>query len=597
MKTKAFGKSIRLQLVVSFLLLTIILSLVVVVSSWAINRQSMQRRLRETYSLTLDYISAGINDKLQDISNVSDYIFTNETIKKAITLTDTTALDARQIMQAAQEELTSYTLPEFYENINRITIIGNNGNTLRAVLNYADYAEDGLRDLYPQWAEDPAISTGHAVWSGIISRHLNPHLENSPLVKETVLYRVIKNLKYTSNIGTMYITVNDRLFRSEIQNYYSNYPDFSQCSIIVSDHNGCVIDSADCPLSEDEIISLISEDNPDRSNGIPFPKADQTIFVKTISDGWFLIGLLPETVTLSDDRYVQKMAFIVFPLCIITCCLIWLYLSSGIFRPLQKISSSMKRIASGETDLRISQLPDNEVGSLGTGLNEMLEKLDILSEENRQKEIRILDAQYREKLAQINPHFIYNTLNSIRWMAVIAKADNIKQALDALWAIEKYQTNSSNEIFSTVSEEIDIVEKYIYLQKLSYGSEFEVMWDLGEDLQDDMCIRFFLQPLVENAIKHGALPKSGICAIGISIFHEDDMLVFNIYDDGAGIDSDTLQQLQDGFSRPDGHIGLLNIFERLQYAYGNDFQFDISSKEGVFTNIMIKLPRKVRRLS
>ena len=98
-----------------------------------------------------------------------------------------------------------------------------------------------------------------------------------------------------------------------------------------------------------------------------------------------------------------------------------------------------------------------------------------------------------------------------------------------------------------------------------------------------------------NAIKHGALPKEGLCTIRISIYQEDEMLVFNIYDDGAGMDEETINHLKQKKLKSGEHIGVLNIIERLQYAYNDRYQFDISSKKGRFTNIMVKMPFKLHK--
>ena len=135
------------------------------------------------------------------------------------------------------------------------------------------------------------------------------------------------------------------------------------------------------------------------------------------------------------------------------------------------------------------------------------------------------DAIHRACQAQINPHFIYNTLNSIRWLAVMINADSITKAIDAFWQIAKYNTNSKKDYFSTIEKEVEIVKKYVYLQKLSYVNKFDVQWDISDEALKCTCIKFILQPLVENAIIHGAFPRNEECLIYISAYCENDQLV------------------------------------------------------------------------
>lgn len=582
--------SIRFLLFASFLLLTIVLILTISLLSWTISQKVVRSHVQESFSLTLDYVSAGIRGKLEDIYDLSDYIFTNGTIRSAIIRGGSDSPESSQATRDASEALSSLTLSEFYENINRITITGFNGFYLRSLMNYYDYPEDGLSQYYEEWTRQALQTGGQPLWSGVITRKLNPQHPSSVEIREAVLFRVIKNLRYTEEIGMFYISVNDRLFRSQLQDYHSSYPDYADCSLYVVDASGETIGAEPCPLSREELELCLTADPAKVSAGVQSGETDSTIFVKEITGGWRLIALLPDSLYVPSNEFVS-MSLVIFPICILICCAIWLYLSSGIFRPLQAISNTMRRIADGEQDLRINVTANNEMGRLSRDLNHMLERIDQLNRENRDKEIKALDAMYRAKQAQINPHFIYNTLNSIRWMSVMAGVPNIQSAIDAFWIIEKYHTGSS-EMFSTVKEEVYIVKQYVFLQKLSYGNRFDVEWDVTPAAEQCHCIKFFIQPLVENAIKHGALPKNGLCTIRISLYVEADRLVFNIYDDGAGMDEKTLARIRgkQEDSPAGGHVGLLNVLERLRYAYADAYSVDISSLEGAFTNIMIQTP-------
>ena len=217
--------------------------------------------------------------------------------------------------------------------------------------------------------------------------------------------------------------------------------------------------------------------------------------------------------------------------------------------------------------------------------------MNYYTSNNLQKEMEIKEVQYQKLQAQINPHFLYNTLNSIRWMAIMIKAENIKLAIDAFWSISKYNFETE-EKYITVQEEIEILKKYIYLQQIAYKNAFEVKWIFDEDVLKFRCIKFFLQPLVENAIKHGILQSKKIGIIRISIEEKEKEIVFIISDNGTGMDENKKERIFKDELKPSG---LSNVLYRLKLAYDTNFNFIIESKEKEYTTLEITIPKDTHR--
>ena len=170
-------------------------------------------------------------------------------------------------------------------------------------------------------------------------------------------------------------------------------------------------------------------------------------------------------------------------------------------------------------------------------------------------------------------------------------ADNITSVVDAFWIITKYCTNN-NDRFVTIQDELSIVQQYIKLQKIAYPERFDITYDVSPELYHHNCIKFFLQPLVENSLIHGILPRteeSG--SIHLSIYTQQQWLVFNIHDDGVGMDEQTRAKILDPqWGKENKKAGLVNTISRIRYAYGGNCWFDISSTPGAYTNIMIGIP-------
>lgn len=362
-----------------------------------------------------------------------------------------------------------------------------------------------------------------------------------------------------------------------------------ECSIIVLDNKNQVLNPDACNLDENEIERIITSSL--ESSFIELPDSKHTYYVKPVNDGWNLLCAIPEPALLKDNPFVTVLSLICIPLCILLCSLLHYYIVRHIFLPIHTYGKTLKEIASGHSSLRIHPITYDEIGILGEDINHMLDKIEQLNQDNLNIQLKLHDAFYQERLTQINPHFLYNTLNSIRWMAMMSNNISIKQAIESLWKISRYNMDSKNTYFVTLKEEIDIVKEYVYLQKLRYANKFTLDWNYSQSILDYPCPKLFLQPIVENAIIHGAYAKSDTTNIIIDFYLEDNFLVFHIFDDGCGMTEEVRQQLLDfkkGKFSPGS--GLKNVLERLYYLYQNNYILDIQSTMNEFTSILIKLP-------
>jgi Predicted signal transduction protein with a C-terminal ATPase domain len=590
---KKFSKSIRHKLFISFLALTLLMSVLISMSAYFISFGIIKERVSSSFSLTLDYVRNSVNSELKQIHSLTDYIFVNQVIKDAINASTQKTAEAISLNNQANDIIKQYAISHIFENINSITIYGFNGYYLNYALSYADLVPDYIKIDDDNWKKLITESNGKIVWLGLTSIPLNKNQKNSVIISDILLIRSIKSDDYSKDIGLMCISVNPRSFTKLVKTYDTKYPAFSEKSrIYIMDNRGNILNSSDSSLDNDQLSAILNSKESYQPEGYTEKSQNYIAFVRSASElGWKVIGTIPLSSVMVDNTYIFFISVIAFILSIIVCTLIWFYVSSGIFNPLKKLANTMKEIENGNTALRVDVNTEDEIGSLGRNFNSMLGRMEDLHTQNLEKEIKIKDAEYRALQAQINPHFLYNTLNSIRWMAIMIQADNIKKAIDAFWSITKYSTDNS-ERFITVEKEIDIVKQYISLQKITYKNKFDVVWNVDESILTCECIKFFLQPIIENSILHGILPRKGTGMIYISIYPEEDSLVFNIYDDGEGMSPETISAITDpSHIGPDKKkVGLSNVIERNNHAYGDRFRIIITSEQGHYTNIMMRVP-------
>lgn len=264
-------------------------------------------------------------------------------------------------------------------------------------------------------------------------------------------------------------------------------------------------------------------------------------------------------------------------------------------RPLGRLTETMDKIKEGSTDLRAKIDRNDEFGSLSRNFNEMLDRLQALSAKE-QEHIRLLDqAEYRTLQAQINPHFLYNTLETMAGIAEMEDCPQVSQLSYSLSKIFRYSLNT-RDAFSTVSKEIEHLKNYTYIMDVRMHGQVEYRYEVDAAVLSDSVPRLSIQPLVENSLNHGLKNKAGSKIVVISAKAVEENLVISVADNGVGMDAETMNRsLAANDIRDSGKgnsIGLHNINARLKLLHGDPYGLLIESIPGEGTRVTMTLPRK-----
>lgn len=269
------------------------------------------------------------------------------------------------------------------------------------------------------------------------------------------------------------------------------------------------------------------------------------------------------------------------------------YFLNAIITPVQTVCQGMARLDSSDLDVQLEPTGQQEIRELMTSFNQMvlsIQHMITFTEETEQKKHQ---AELQALQSQINPHFIVNTLGSIRFMAQVAKFDGIRKMAEALIAIVSCSFRS-NISFYTVREELEMLRTYVYLMRIRYSNGFEVSYDVEEDCMDYLLPRLTLQPVVENSITHGfdELDEE-LGQIDIAIYQDGSFLCLSVRDNGSGIPPEKIESLLQNHARrhdDNTSIGLENVLTRLRLHFGDAVKIEIESDPGEFTKIILKLP-------
>jgi len=268
-------------------------------------------------------------------------------------------------------------------------------------------------------------------------------------------------------------------------------------------------------------------------------------------------------------------------------------LSRSITDPIVAMNSRVEEIGGGDLSPHTPvETDDTSLALLSTGIEDMASRLNKQIELNRQEQIRLRDIELSLIQAQINPHFLYNTLDAIVWLIEIGKNDQAEQMVTSLSSYFRSFLSDGRDIV-TIGEEKKHIQSYLEIQQVRYRDimEYEILID--PDIEDSKLPKMTLQPLVENAIYHGLKPKRGKGLIRVTGRAEENDIILEVCDTGLGMDQDTLDRLSRSVHDEDTtSFGLTSAYKRLKLLYGYECSFDITSNPGEGTSIRIRIPRK-----
>ena len=310
--------------------------------------------------------------------------------------------------------------------------------------------------------------------------------------------------------------------------------------------------------------------------------------------GWRTVGVFSMDEVMSS---VNTIVYILFTCVIISLVLVVIVsfkFSRTLTNPIFKLKRLMKQAESGDLTVRFNFQHNDEIGELGQSFNHMIARIDQLIQMVYVEQENKRTAEMKSLQEQIKPHFLYNTLDTISWMARDYDAEDIVRLVDALTNMFRIGLSHGKDII-TVKEEITHVSNYLYIQKIRYKDKLNYVIHVDESLYAIEVPKLILQPLVENAIYHGVKAKRGGGTITITGVPEGENLVFTVQDDGAGMLQEKVEELNRRMSERSvldekKSFGLFYIRERIQLCYGTGYGVHVESALGEGTRVTITLP-------
>lgn len=305
--------------------------------------------------------------------------------------------------------------------------------------------------------------------------------------------------------------------------------------------------------------------------------------------GWMSVVIIPPNMLIKDIVPVIKAYTVYLALGLILVAILLAYIISGsITKPLKKLLHAIKKTGEGNFNTKIEIQNSDELGYLMDKFNDMNEKIQLLIDENYMTKIREKETEIMALNVQLNPHFLYNTLNIINWLAIENSQKTISSLLTSLSSMLQYTAYNYSELVN-FEDDLKWLENYVYIMKCRFEDRFYVEYDIDPKLLKFIVPKLFLQPFVENAIIHGFEKMESGGIIKISAINNDSSVLFSVEDNGKGINTENVKSEKKDNKQ---NIGIKNVDRRIKLIYGDQYGVVVKAGAGNGTRVEVILPSR-----
>lgn len=343
-------------------------------------------------------------------------------------------------------------------------------------------------------------------------------------------------------------------------------------------------------LATEEIPQVLSTSSG-QSFTVDDTKGKRIYSVQDTGLGWKIVGVTYSDDLIANKSSIQHSILLYALLGIGISIVISLLLSLHLTKPIKRLQRDMKQVELGNFHIQTSLEEDNEINQLGQSFNVMVNEIKHLMDETVQNSEQKRKAELLLLHAQINPHFLYNTLDSIIWMAEQEKHEEVVDMTSALAKMFRASITRDQELVS-IRVEIEHIRQYLFIQKMRYREQLDYEFDIPSHVLHYKTVKILLQPFIENAIYHGIRSKTTPGMIYISAWQEEDQLIFEVRDNGLGMTAERLAEVTQGTvtTNTQHGIGIGNVNERIQLYFGTSYGMTMTSVLGEGTIVTIRVP-------
>lgn len=582
MKNRFRFKSIQTDMVICFVSLVLLVIGIYVSFSLVYTKENLKRNFSENNQDLIDQVGITVENYMCNMNNVLESITQQGDVTEYLK----TQQSDEQLYSQVQNILGAVVSAR--SDIYDIAVVGEEGCSFmipeKALNPYARLgekrwyreAQKSERDL-ALFSHVQNIVAGEYKWVITLSRRLEDSFgrPSGKLLIVDMNYEVIHNLCEEVNMG---------------ENGY----------VYILDENGEIIYHPQQQLILGGVKNELLQEVIEQESPIFYTDeaGNEKLYTSCRSQktGWTIVGVSYMSEIIEDAETFNKIYISLAVILIVLALAVAVFLSKRITKPIKSLQNVMQNMHKGKFEPVYMPIEgENEITSLYYSYNRMIAFIGELLEMNMQKAKEQQQSEMQALQAQINPHFLYNTLDSIIWMI---ETDDQEQAIRMTSALARFfqRAIGKPEVFVTIKEELEYTKQYLVIQRMRYKDKIDFDIQVNSDILEEKIIKLVLQPLVENALYHGLKYKKGKGLIRISGYRMGDDIWMKVSDNGIGMDADKISSLLKAEDKDRGNaakgVGLANVHDRIQLYYGEEYGLTVESEKGIGTTVTVVISAK-----
>lgn len=534
--------------------------------SYTTTRDQITEQTYASLSGTLNQINNNIENRLDYYHQLSNILYMDSQLRNFLSNNYEKAfyyLDAFEYINRTFSSMLAMNT-----NVKGITVYTNN-KTLYSDGEYIRYMEE-----LPEEVKNLALQeTGDTIYTRTEANTIT-------------LARSLSYFSLMHPYGVLVIQIHDVELFSLIEKENMNK------SVYIIDEKGDVVTSVDQDMKYSRLYDTFPIEEELQSNFGKFDKmvnGEERFFTyKQLSNGWKTVITVPYHELLENTNRATTRIIWISAIAFIASMLLIYLTTKVITKRIERLLSQIRKVERGDFQVSVKPMGHDEIGQLSFAFNKMASKIENLIEDVYVKEISMKEAELNTLQAQINPHFLYNTLASISSLALKEGGTQVYKMVSYLAKYYRVSLNKGKRII-LIHQEIELVKNYISIQEIRFRGMLHMHYDLDEQLFKYKTIKLILQPFIENCIHHAICDESGINII-VKVYSDGNDIVFQIIDDGAGMSSRHVEEAFQKANNLSGY-GIKNVNDRFQLTYGERYGVSIFSRIGIGTTVTLRIPK------
>lgn len=562
-------ESIQFKLITAFFFMVFISLAIISFAILNLSRQFLNSKAEQSLRYVSDYVTNTVDFYISDMNSITYQLYFNRIDEVLKRNSSGDAYGHFSDTERVNRLLFSLVIDK--PHITRLIVISRNGVVYSAGRGFVPE----INKLRNEMWYTRAVQSVSAYSLGI---DYQPNMEGSGEIPVISFTRRIVNISDGEVLGYINMYVNYDVIGRIITGSKLD-PDHH---FFISDNEGALL----YPREGKELYDMLVSKG--KKSGYNIVRVDSA------STGLSFLSAIPRNAQAEEYRKIKYLLFALVGSFVAVLMAVIYRLSDYFTRPLRNLADVMEKVKEGNLDVTIARCSNDEVGVLSDVFNSMMDRIKGLIEEVKTRERKTLEAELAVLQAQINPHFIYHTLNTVMWIAKINKIKSIQEIVSSLVTLLRTSIGNTNTLI-TVEKEINYVKSYVHIENFRFKEEIRLECDIPDEMKRLKTLKLVLQPLIENAICHGFEEKQENKLVRIRGYMEGRDMLLEVSDNGKGISSECLEHLLDknlkkALPSKFTGIGLNNVDERIKLNYGEGYGLKIFSRPGEGTVVTVRQP-------